>query len=92
MPKGHAKKQKLVNDRVRSALTFNVNRRLNELYDGEPNKVVALAKHSGVGRSTVQRVLDPDTYGPVGPSIDTVAELARALECEPHELLVPPGD
>jgi hypothetical protein len=65
---------------------------MDKVYSGEANKIVALAKESGVGRSTIQRIVDPATYAPVGPSIDVVGEIAGALGCEPYELLVPEGD
>jgi DNA-binding phage protein len=83
-----AKKLKGVDMRVRDALTKNVNRLVNVRYRNSSNRVNALAKDSGVGRSTVQRILDPETYDSVGPSIDTVAQIAQALNCRPYELLV----
>lgn len=56
-------------------------------YKGQRDMIRAFAEESGVGRSTVQRIVDPDTYGSYGPTIDTMALMAKALRCEPHELL-----
>ena len=87
MTKGQPKSLKVPDEKLRRVLTRNVAARVDRAFGNAPNKVTAMAKASGVGRSTIQRILDPDTYGSIGPSIDTVSHIAEALDCEPHELL-----
>lgn len=86
--KGRRKPPKMfIATTTRRTLTENVRARVEARYKNQRNKVKALAEESGVGRSTIQRVLKPDTYGSVGPSIDTLTQIANALKCEPFELL-----
>jgi hypothetical protein len=90
--KGRPKEPKYVARYERRLVTENVVRRMDARYRHSPNKVTSLAEESGVGRSTIQRIVDPDTYGSYGCSIDTLALLARALKCEAHDLLTPLTD
>lgn len=85
---GQAKRPKYVSLRMRRILAENVKARMAIRYDGEPDIVKALAEACGVSRSTIQRIITP---GAVGASIDTIDQLAKALQCEPYELLVPPS-
>lgn len=87
MPKGRAKQPKYVAHKERRILSENVVRRMNARYKDVGNKIMALAEESGVGRSTIQRIAYPETYGSYGPTIDTMAQLARALRCESYDLL-----
>jgi len=87
MPKGRAKPPKYVAHKERRILGENVGRRMRERYKDKTDQTKALAEESGVGRSTIQRIVDPVTYGSYGPTIDTIALLARALRCESSELL-----
>lgn len=60
---------------------------LTKLMDGHPelNTVYALAKKSGVGRGTVQRVRHAD----VSTSLENLEKLAEAFDLEPAQLLSP---
>jgi hypothetical protein len=87
MPNGQAKRPKYVAHKERRLISENVTRRMNERYKEKKNRINALAEESGVGRSTVQRIVDPATYGSYGPTVDTMALLARALRCESKDLL-----
>jgi hypothetical protein len=87
MPKGQAKRPKYVAHKERRVITENVNRLMRARYKDKRNQVLALAEESGVGRSTVQRIVDPETYGSYGPTVDTMVLLAKALRCECKDLL-----
>lgn len=80
-------------DRMKTVVANNVKERMRLRYRtarSENAMITALAEESGVGRSTIQRVLDPLTYGSHKTTIDTVARLAMALRCETYELLMEP--
>lgn len=83
-------KRKAADIRLRNALSKNVKRRMSARYASERSEsaqIRALATESGVGRSTIQRVLDYETYGLHRTTLDVVAKLAMALRCEAWELL-----
>src|SRR5262245_59320735 len=79
-----AKGHRYIAARERRIVSENVKTRMEIRYKGRSNMVLALAEESGVGRSTVQRIVDPQTYGSYGPNVDTMDLLARALRCEAH--------
>lgn len=87
--KGQAKRPKFIATRSRKILGENVRRKMEQRYPDEGDKFTALAESCGnsPSRSTINRIID----GEVGPSIDTITQLANALHCEPWELLVPPA-
>ena len=53
-------------------------------YYGRDNIPLELAKDAGVSKSTVQRIMAAS----VGPSVDAVESLARALDVQPYQLLL----
>ena len=76
---------------LRRVLGRNVEERINKRYrdvSKTTNKVIACAKESGVSRSTIMRIIDPDTYGDFRTSLDVIEALALALRCEGYELLI----
>src|SRR5262245_14333644 len=81
MVAGQPKSPKYVAHRERRLLTLNVKMRMEQRYKGKRNKILAFSEESGVGRSTIQRIVDPETYGSYGPTIDTMALMAKALRC-----------
>lgn len=83
---GRPKRPKQVAIRLRKVLATNILRRMEERYKNIGDKKKALAEHAGVTLSTVQRVTQPERYDN-GASIDTLDQLAKALRCEPYELL-----
>lgn len=88
MAKGRPKGQKYIAHKERRILTEQVSRRMASRYTGKATSHInLLAEESGVGRSTIQRIVDPAKYGSFGPTIDTLALLAKALRCEPKDLL-----
>jgi hypothetical protein len=87
MPKGQPKRPKYVAHKERRILGENVTRLMKARYKDKTDRITALAEESGVGRSTIQRIVDPVTYGSYGPTVDTIALLARALRCESSDLL-----
>lgn len=76
-------------------LNENVRIRMRLRYSDQPNttqRIRALARESGVGKSTIQRLVDPRTYGEHRTSLPVIEALAKALRCETFELLVPYQD
>lgn len=64
----------------------NVETRMQERYatiESDSERVKALAKASGVGRSTIWRIIKGET----ATSVDKLAKLARALDVSPEHLL-----
>ena len=53
-------------------------------YKDRGDKPKALAEAAGVTLSTVQRVINAE----IGATLDTVDMLAKALRCEPYQLLL----
>jgi DNA-binding Xre family transcriptional regulator len=68
---------------LRKILAANVRRRMDERYKERGDRPKALAEAAGVTLSTVQRIIKHE----IGATIDTVDMIAKALRCEPDELL-----
>jgi transcriptional regulator with XRE-family HTH domain len=49
-----------------------------------------LNQDSGVGKTTIQRILDPSTYGANAPGVDKLEAIAKALRVETYWLLMDP--
>lgn len=80
--------------RAAEVLSKNVISRARERYKHASSVhglMDSLRKESGVGRSTLQRIFDPGTYGFHGTTLDTMVKIAMALRCEVHELLMDPA-
>lgn len=76
--------------RVIDSLARNVRARMRARYKSarSDNGMIELLKQeSGVGRSTIQRVLDPAKYGYHGTTLETIVKLAMALRCEADSLI-----
>jgi hypothetical protein len=73
---------KVTNEALRRALARNVRERMEK--DPTLNSGPKLGLRAGLGKSTIQHVLNQDAAA----TIDTVAALARAFGCQPFELLV----
>lgn len=89
MATGRAKRPKYAAVRTRRVVAENVLLRMNQRYTSNTDKYKALAEDAGTSLSTIQRVTQPDVYG-VGITVDVLTQVAMALRCEPHELLIPP--
>lgn len=84
-------KQNAAYMRAAKVLAWNVRERMNARYRSERSesaKIRRLAEESGVGRSTIQRIVNPDTYKVHRTTLDKIVYLAMALRCETHELLM----
>ena len=80
------KRPKHVAVRLRKVLAANVVRRMEERYKNNGDMKKALAESAGVTLSTIQRVTQPERYDN-GATIDTIDQVAKALRCEPSDLL-----
>ena len=69
---------------LRKTLAANVRARMEARYKDRGDKPKALAEAAGVTLSTVQRVINAE----IGATLDTVDMLAKALRCEPYQLLL----
>jgi transcriptional regulator with XRE-family HTH domain len=68
---------------------------MDQRYPNSPNdtqKIAKLAKEAGVGRGTIQRILDPKTHGPRSTGIEKVEQLAKALRVELSWMLTDPDN
>jgi hypothetical protein len=84
-------KQNAAYMRAAKVLAWNVRDRMNARYRSERSesaRIRRLAEESGVGRSTIQRIVNPDTYKVHRTTLDKIVYLAMALRCETHELLM----
>lgn len=85
---GQRKRPKHVALGARKLLAANILARMEARYKNVGDKSTALAEDAGCTLSTVQRATKPDRYGN-GVTIDIIDQLAKALRCEPYELLLP---
>jgi hypothetical protein len=80
--RGFPNNGRVTNEALRRALARNVRERMEK--DPTLNSGPKLGLRAGLGKSTIQHVLNQDAAA----TIDTVAALARAFGCQPFELLV----
>lgn len=79
---------------ARELLASNVYARMVARYRGlatDNARIVKLSKESGVGRRTIQRVLQPERHQH-DVTLGSIEDLAKALRCEVYELLLEPED
>lgn len=78
--------------RARETLQRNVLALMRARYgDTSPKltpQIEELARDSGVGPSTIARIVAPEIYGHHKTNVDIVERLAKALRCETYELLM----
>lgn len=78
--------------RASEILAANLQAKMLARYSSKPStnaRITALMKESGVGKRTIQRML----MGSENSTIGTIEDVAKALRCEVHELLMePPPD
>ncbi len=72
-------------DRLLAIVAENLQRLMDERYPNEPNKRLRLSTDSGVGRTNLNQYL----LGRQHPRLDTLMQLAWALDEPVWQLLVP---
>jgi transcriptional regulator with XRE-family HTH domain len=80
-------------ERYKFILARRVQDAMDKHYFGlrsQTQKIERLAKESGVGRPTVQRILDPETHGTYSPGLTKVDKIAKALKVPLPYLLTDP--
>lgn len=70
---------------LRAVLGRNVRELALKSYGQHSNALMQLAKHSGIGKSTIYRIVSEE----VGCSIDQLQQLALALDVQAYQLLCP---
>lgn len=89
MGKRGPKRPKYISEFYRRVLAANVSALASATFRTRPDVPLALAKETGFSKSTIQQIMDPDTYGSRGASIDLLDRLAKALDVQPYQLLLP---
>ena len=72
---------------LREVLAQNINRLMEQRYQANSNRPLALARDAGVSLSTVQRTLSREA----GASVDTLERFSKVFGLPPFQLLVPWG-
>lgn len=84
---GQSKASKYIGKETRARLAANLQARLDRLYPGQKNQPRKLAELAGTRQSQIQRILGSE----IGASVDMLEQIAKAIGCQPSELLGPPS-
>lgn len=85
---GMATHRKKIPGIMRAVLAANIAALMEHKFQGADNKPMKLAKSAGCSLSTVQRAISMEA----GASIDTIEQLALALDVSPYQLIIPSLD
>ena len=74
---------------LRLVIASNLKRLMEQADDEELRRAKILAARAGLGRRTINRLLNPAEYPGYAPNLETLVILADKLQAEPWEFLLP---
>lgn len=74
---------------LRLVIASNLKRLMDQADDEELRRAKILAAKAGLGRRTINRLLNPEEYPGYAPNLETLVILAEKLQAEPWEFLLP---